>query len=224
MYHTVTFVDYGGRILKTQSVEKGQSATPPVDPEREGYHFTGWAPSYQNIQSDLTVTAQYQAISEPPDIPGVTSHTVSFIDHDGKVLKKETVGHGTSATPPVDPVAEGLIFLRWVGDYQNVTEDRVIKALYEASEYTIVYKDHDGTILYEEHLTHGQAKKPPVPKKRPGFDFVGWNKDFELVLGDDEVIALYAPRAGENNSYNMLSMLFILLAVGSIGLKKRCVK
>jgi len=224
VYHTVTFVDYDGKILTTQSVEKGQSATPPVDPEREGYHFTGWVPAYQNVQSDLTVTAQYQAISELPDSPGVRSHIVSFIDHDGKVLKKETVGHGTSATPPEDPVSEGLIFLRWAGDYQNVTEDRVIRALYEASKYSIVYKDHDGTILYEEQLTHGQAKNPPVPIKRPGFDFVGWNKDLELVLGDDEVIAQYAPRSGENDRYRVLGMLFILLAAGSIGLKKRYVK
>ena len=39
---TVTFVDYDGTVLKTETVESGNNATPPADPTREGYEFTGW--------------------------------------------------------------------------------------------------------------------------------------------------------------------------------------
>jgi surface protein len=60
--YTVTFVDYDGTVLKTQTVEEGSSATAPADPSRAGYTFTGWDKSFSNITSNLTVSAQYTAI------------------------------------------------------------------------------------------------------------------------------------------------------------------
>ena len=62
---TVKFVDYDGTELKTETVEKGKSATAPADPIREGYAFVGWDKEFNNIASDLTVTAEYEEISNP---------------------------------------------------------------------------------------------------------------------------------------------------------------
>ena len=58
---TVTFKDWDGTILGTpQQVEKGQSAVAPTVPTRDGYIFMGWDKDFSNIQSNLTVTAQYK--------------------------------------------------------------------------------------------------------------------------------------------------------------------
>ena len=47
---SVTFKDWNGSVLKAaQTVKKGSSATPPSDPARTGYTFTGWEPGYQDI-------------------------------------------------------------------------------------------------------------------------------------------------------------------------------
>jgi len=51
--------DWNGTVLKTQTVESGQSATPPSNPSRSGYTFTGWQPGYTSITSDTTCVAQY---------------------------------------------------------------------------------------------------------------------------------------------------------------------
>ena len=64
---TVTFKDWDGSVLKTDTVNYGAAATAPVNPSRTGYTFTGWDKTFNNVTSDLTVMAQYSpiAIDEP---------------------------------------------------------------------------------------------------------------------------------------------------------------
>lgn len=57
---TVTFTDgYSGKILKTQTVNAGQDATPPPNPTRRGYTFKGWLGNYKHVLSDSTVSAYW---------------------------------------------------------------------------------------------------------------------------------------------------------------------
>ena len=65
---TVTFVDFDGRVLKTETVESGKSATAPADPTRDGYVFTGWDKSFVGVTSNLTVTALYERVFTSPAI------------------------------------------------------------------------------------------------------------------------------------------------------------
>jgi uncharacterized repeat protein (TIGR02543 family) len=58
--YTVTFVDHDGTVLDTQIVEHGSGAKAPPDPTREGYTFVGWDKAFDNVTSDLTVTAQWE--------------------------------------------------------------------------------------------------------------------------------------------------------------------
>ena len=59
--YTVTFRSgYGDNaVLKTQTVNHGESATPPANPTRDGYDFSGWDGSYTNVTSNRTVTAKW---------------------------------------------------------------------------------------------------------------------------------------------------------------------
>ena len=65
--YTVTFKDWDGTTLKTQTVEEGTSATAPSNPTRDGYLFTGWDITFNNVTSDLTVTAQYTLENGEPE-------------------------------------------------------------------------------------------------------------------------------------------------------------
>ena len=66
--YTVTFKDWNGTVLKTQTVEEGSSATPPSNPSREGYIFTDWDKSYSNITTNTVITALYTEVLDVKNI------------------------------------------------------------------------------------------------------------------------------------------------------------
>lgn len=55
--HAVSFVNDNGSILLLQLVVEGEDATPPVDPVKIGYTFSGWDLDYNTITSDRVITA-----------------------------------------------------------------------------------------------------------------------------------------------------------------------
>ena len=58
--YIVTFLDWDATVLNEQVVDFGSAAIAPAAPTREGYTFKGWDKDFSNVQSDLTVTAQYE--------------------------------------------------------------------------------------------------------------------------------------------------------------------
>jgi hypothetical protein len=77
-------VDKDGETLKTEEVEHGKAATAPEAPEVEGYTFTGWDKKFNNVTSDLTVTALYEAI--PDFTPQNLSVTLEEHDNDLRII------------------------------------------------------------------------------------------------------------------------------------------
>ena len=122
--YTVTFVDWNGTVLKTQTVDEGSSATAPSNPSRDGYNFTGWDKSFNNITANVTITAQYS----------IKTYTVIFKDHDGATLKTQTVNHGSAATAPNNPTRDGYTFTGWDKAFTNVTSDLTVIAQYTKNE------------------------------------------------------------------------------------------
>ena len=58
--YTVTFKDYDGSVLKTESVYENESATAPTVNDRIGYRFTGWSCTFDSVTTNLEVVAQYE--------------------------------------------------------------------------------------------------------------------------------------------------------------------
>lgn len=73
---TVTFVDYDGTVLATETVRYGYPAQAPAVPERRGYTFSGWSEAFKYVYDDLTVAAQYE----------IKQYTVKYYDYDGEAM------------------------------------------------------------------------------------------------------------------------------------------
>ena len=72
---TVTFADYDGTVIETQTVTSGEDAKPPADPVRTGYTFTGWRPNYTEVTSNRICIAQYTSNSSTSSTTSRTSTT-----------------------------------------------------------------------------------------------------------------------------------------------------
>ena len=180
--HTVTFKDWNGSVLKTQSVFHGGAATAPANPTRTGYTFTGWDKAFNNVTADLVVTAQYSA----------NTYTVTFKDWNGTVLKTQQVQYGGAATAPANPTRAGYTFTGWDKAFTNVTANLVVTAQYSINSYTVTFKDWNGTVLKTQQVQYGGAATAPANPTRAGYTFTGWDKAFTNVTANLVVTAQYS--------------------------------
>ena len=59
-------------------------------------------------------------------------------------------------------------------------------------DYTVEFKDYDGTTLATTTVNEGKAAVPPVVSLRAGYHFVGWDKDHNNITEDTVITARYS--------------------------------
>ncbi len=170
--YTVTFEDYDGTVLKTETVEQGNGATAPVDPTREGHTFLNWSVPFSDITSNLTVRAVYDAIT----------HHVRFIDHNDTVINTQSVEQGQSATTPDNPIREGYTFTGWdPSDFSNITSSLDIIAQYSVNQYTVTFESNGGSTIGPVTADYYSLLLAPTAPTKSGYDFAGWYKESSLT-------------------------------------------
>jgi hypothetical protein len=146
--YTVTFVDYQGQVIGTDGVLYGESATAPIAPEREGYTFTGWDITFDNVTGNMTVTAQY----------AINTYTVRFVDFDGEELNVQTVNWNTSATAPANPTRTGYTFTGWDTAFNAVTGDLTVTAQYRRNAVANAAATGDDTQIGDDTQNDGNTQ------------------------------------------------------------------
>ena len=128
---TVSFDSDGGNAVESVVVVKGETVIEPVPPRKAGYVFGGWLYNGEvfdfhttPIENDITLKAKWTH----------KEYKVTFIDHDGTVLKVQQVYWGESATAPSDPQKDGYTFIGWDKDFSVVKNELTVVAKYKAIE------------------------------------------------------------------------------------------
>jgi uncharacterized repeat protein (TIGR02543 family) len=179
--YTVTFKDYDGTSLSTQSVDYLGDATAPSNPNRTGYSFSGWDTGYTGITGTTTVTATYT----------INSYTVTFKDYDGTSLSTQSIDYLGDATAPSNPSRTGYSFSGWDTGYTGITGTTTVTATYTINSYTVTFKDYDGTSLSTQSIDYlGDATAPSNPS-RTGYSFSGWDTGYTGITGTTTVTATY---------------------------------
>lgn len=125
--YNVSFETDGGTPLETQIINKGEQATKPKDPIKDGYLFVDWL--YQNktydfskeVNSDLVLTAKWSKIEAD-----VETFVVKFDTDTGSTIANQIIEKGNKLTKPKDPTKEGYIFKGWLLDGKTFDFETVI--------------------------------------------------------------------------------------------------
>lgn len=172
----VKFLNWDNSVLKTDSIDWHGSAVAPANPIREGYTFTSWDKTFDDITADLTVRAQFT----------INYYDVFFLNYDGQVLKEQSVKYHTSASAPSAPEREGYTFTGWSGDYSNVASRLFIVAQYEKEQTGAIpvrFVDVEGETLLNSYVLDTAPIAPIIVNRT----FLGWHA-FAADIADGIVI------------------------------------
>ncbi|MBP0725784.1 InlB B-repeat-containing protein [Bacillus sp. RG28] len=164
--YKVVFMDSDGKVLDTQTVAYGSSASVPQNPSKDGYTFLQWDQAFNKITSDLTVKAIYE-----PKI-----YTIIFKDYNGTILSDSKVKYNMPITAPAHPNRTGYTFTGWDQKFTNATSDLTITALYKINQYPVIFKNDDGNVLSTQTVNYGAKPSSVKAPVRTGYTFVGWFK------------------------------------------------
>ena len=86
---------------------------------------------------------------------------------------------------------EGFTFVGWDKEFNCITENTVVTAIYKAKTFDVVFKDQDGTELKTESVEYGKSATAPEMEEKEGFTFIGWDKEFSKITENTVVTAIY---------------------------------
>ena len=188
--YTVTFLGKDGGKLKEQTVKKGESATAPEAPELEGFTFSGWSGSYENVTADVTVTAQYteHGKADYTELNAAIAQAEALTEDDYTAESWSALQTALTNAKAVDKdlYAES----QFVVDAATEALTSAMSALVEQT-YTVTFLGKDGNELKKQTVKKGESATAPEAPEIEGFTFSGWSGSFENVTSDVTITAVY---------------------------------
>ena len=165
-------------------VPSGTILTVVVTPD-EGYEldtYSGFEPRKGLIVTEeLTLDATFKR----------QQFTVNFYDKDGSLIETRNVYYGEDATAPNTKQYTGYDFIGWDNSFTNVKENIEVHAIFQLKTFTVKFYDANNQVIDEQTVCYGDnAIEPEIPE-REGYDFKGWDVQFDEVTGDIKVLPLY---------------------------------
>lgn len=168
-----------------QTAEPIITSPPPTETTLPGQTA---APVYTN--PPVSTTAPAADTTSETSYNGNTVHIVT-IDIDGDETIQE-VPHGGNAVKPEDPVIDGMVFVGWDNSFENITEDKVITAIFSNGSGAVF---HTVTVVIGDKSTeltveHGKSANLPSTVDVEGHIFKGWDKDYTNITEDITITAI----------------------------------
>ena len=195
--YLIMYFHENGKMLGTETVPYGQSATQPYHPqkpqtEEHYYVFKGWNNDLSHIEKDTMAKAVFEERQR--------SFLVRFFHEDGTLLKGENVLYGQAAQEPESPVKQPdevyhYIFDGWDTTFDNIKENTEVHAVFSSiyNEYKVSIYEQQETNTTQEHLVeeklyhYGDRIEYPELRKK-GYT-LQWDIHPEIVTQNEEIHA-----------------------------------
>ena len=188
---TVTFKYEDGTIIETVKVKEGEKVIAPEVECEEGFEFDKWNVDLDNIKEDCDVTPLFKKIKLKVNF---------YIDDE--IIETIDVEYGESVTPPTFN-KEGLNFIKWDKELDNIKVDLDVKAVYEKLEYTVKFYDINNKLLSEKQVLHGETLEFLDVPVVDGYDFVKWDHDLTSIKSNLEVKPIYTKKIYKVKFYDL---------------------
>jgi len=168
---------YGDPVI----VNYGADAVLPNNPIKVGFKFVKWDTNTTNVKSNLEVNAEFT----------VATYSVVFRVDGIQEGETQTITHGEAATAPDDPVKEGYKFIGWDNEFEEVTSDLIISAVFEPIMFKVRFYEDETKLIEEFDVAYGTDATAPAAPLKEGFRFQAWDKTFTNVKSNLDVTAIY---------------------------------
>ncbi len=119
-------------------------------------------------------------------------YKVLFLNKDNKVINTIFVTKNEVFEYPDAPTIEGYEFIGWDKLLYQVTEDTTIKANYKKLSFTVKFYDINDNVISTQNIDYNETAIAPDLDAVEGYNFIGWDKEFEKVLSDLEIKPVYS--------------------------------
>lgn len=181
--YSVVFKDYDDRVIDTQSISEGGKAKAPADPTRNGYTFTGWNHTFDNVRADLEIKAQYS----------INTYKINYLLNTGTNHPSNPSSYTVESETIIlkAPTRKGFVFKGWTynGIVDPVKDVEIVKgstgnksfmAIWDFEKYTVKFETDGGSAIASEVVDYGAIVKKPNNPIKDGYTFVGWFKDVDF--------------------------------------------
>ena len=198
--YKIVFENYDGTIISSATYVYGATVTVSDDPTREAdntytYEFAGWDKEIVTVGGNAVYTATYT--------PTYIEYTVIFKNYDGTEISREIYHYGDEVTVPETPSkpADNTYTYEFAG-WDNEVVVCAGSATYTATynpvyiEYTVVFKNYDGTELSNTTYHYGDEVVVPETPSKPAdntytYEFAGWDNEVIACAGNATYTATY---------------------------------
>ncbi len=166
--YTITFDSAGGSAIPPITNSYGTTVTPPANPTKTGYTFTGWLPAVPaNMPAENTTCVAQWVLN---------IYTITFDTNGGTAVSPIVQEYGTTVAAPASPEKTGYTFAGWLPAVPAAMPagNTTCVAQWTLNTYTITFDSNGGTAVAPITQGYGSAVAAPVNIARTGYTFAGW--------------------------------------------------
>ena len=184
--YTVTFKDWDGTVLKTQTVASGGAASAPDNPTRSGYAFSGWDKDYNHVTSDLVVTAQY---TKNPIITFIQNSGGYVLCNGTRYVGNSTVSVQRGSNVNIIVYANENYYIKSIqmSGFDNLIEDPNARETTYPFDFENIHTDEGLTIEYAR--VDGTEEPPTTPSTSN--ILIGNNRVNKIYIGNTSISKVY---------------------------------